>query len=98
VKSDVVELCPESPLVPVPSISPFPAPSLQTSPAPLDPGKGMLIFCLPRTKGSLAFDLPIAAFAVCVFAFTISGGESILVVQFGGFRALEGIMTFGPAP
>jgi hypothetical protein len=58
----------------------------------------MLVFCLLSIEGSLALDFPIAAIAVCVFAFAISGGETILVVRFGVFRALEGFMTFASAP
>jgi hypothetical protein len=58
----------------------------------------MVVFCLLSIEGLLALDLPIAAFAVCVFAFAISGGETILVVWFGVFRALEGFMTFAAAP
>jgi len=98
VKSDEVQLRPESPLVPVPPNSPFPAPSRQTSPSALDTGRGMLVFHLLNIEGSLALDLLIAAFAVCVFAFAISGGETILVVRFGVFRALEGVMTFAATP
>ena len=58
----------------------------------------MLVFHLLNIEGSLALDLLIAAFAVCVFAFAISGGETILVVRFGVFRALEGVMTFAATP
>jgi hypothetical protein len=98
VKSDEVELRPESPLLPVPPISPFPAPSRQTFPAALDTGRGMLVFCLLSIEGSLALELPIAAYAVCVFAFAISGGETILVVRFGVFPALVGLMPFAATP
>jgi len=97
VKSDEVELSPESPLVPVPPNSAFPAPSDQTSPAALDTGRGVLVFCLLSIEGSLALDLLITAFAVCVFAFAISRGETIMVVRFAVFLALEGLMTFAAA-
>jgi hypothetical protein len=49
-------------------------------------------------EGSLALDLPIAAFAVCVFTFAISRGEDILVVRFAVFQALEEFMSFSAAP
>jgi hypothetical protein len=57
----------------------------------------MLVFCLLGFEGSLALDLRIAALAICVFAFAMSKGETILVVWFGVFRALEGFMTFAAA-
>jgi hypothetical protein len=52
----------------------------------------MLVFCLLSVEGSLALDLSIAAFVVSVFAFAVSGVESILEVRLGVFRALEGFM------
>jgi hypothetical protein len=53
----------------------------------------MLVFCLLSVEGSLALDLSIAAFVVSVFAFGVSGVESILEVRLGVFRALEGFMV-----
>jgi hypothetical protein len=48
---------------------------------------------LLSVEGSLALDLSIAAFTVSVFAFAVSGVESILKVRLGVFRALEGFMV-----
>jgi len=93
VRSGEVELHPESPLVPVRPTSPFPAPSRQTSPTMLDTGRGMLVFCLLSVEGPLALDLWIATFVVSVFSFAIPGVESILKVQLGVVRALEGYMV-----
>ena len=44
-------------------------------------------------KGWLALELSIAAIVVSVFAFAVSGVESILKVRLGVFRALEGFMV-----
>jgi len=53
----------------------------------------MLVFCLLSVKGSLVLHLSIATLVVYVFAFAVSGVESILKVQLGVFRALEGFMV-----
>jgi hypothetical protein len=53
----------------------------------------MLVFCLLSVEGSLALDLSIAAFVVSVFAFAVSGVQSILKVWLRVFRALEGVMV-----
>jgi len=53
----------------------------------------MLVFCLLSVEGSLALDLSIAAFVVSVFAFAVSGVESILTVRLGVFPGLEGFMV-----
>jgi len=90
VRSDEVELPPESPLVPAHPTSALAAASRQTSSATLVTGRGILVFCLLSVKGSLALDLSIAAFVVSVFAFAVSGSESILEVCLGVLWALEG--------
>jgi hypothetical protein len=41
----------------------------------------------------LALNLSIAAFVVSVFAFAVSGVESILKVRLGVFPGLEGFMV-----
>jgi hypothetical protein len=53
----------------------------------------MLVCCFLSVEGSLALDLSIANFVVSVFAFAVSGVESILKVQLGVFRALGGFMV-----
>jgi hypothetical protein len=53
----------------------------------------MLLFCLLTVEGSLAFDLSITTFVISLFAFAVSRGESILIVQLGVFQAVEGIMV-----
>jgi hypothetical protein len=53
----------------------------------------MLVFCLLSVEGLLALDLSITAFVVSVFAFAVSGVESILKVRHGVFQALEGYMV-----
>ena len=53
----------------------------------------MLSCCLLSVEGSLALDLSIAAFVVSVFAFAVSGVESVLEVRLGVFRVLEGFMV-----
>jgi len=90
VRSDVVELHPELPLVATPQNSLFEALSCQTSQATLDGGNGRLVSWWLSVKGSLVFYFSIAAFVVSFFAFGLSMVESILVLQYGVVKALEG--------
>jgi len=59
------------------------------SPAAIDIGRGISVFCLLSVKGSLALDLLIAAYVISIFAIAVSSGDSILKVLLGVFRALE---------
>jgi len=90
VRSDEVEIHPESPLVPVTSTSPFPAPSRPASPTTLHAGRDRIDIGMLRVEGLLMLDSSIVAYVVSVSAFAISRGESILEVQLGVFRASEG--------
>ena len=92
VRSNEVELRPESQLVPAPPTSPFPAPLRQTSLIVLDVIEGILVFCLLSVEGWLVLDLLIATIVISVFVFAISGGESILEVQLTVFWVLEDFM------
>jgi len=60
--------------------------------------RGILLIYLLSVEEILVLDLLIAACVVCVSAFAITLGMTIIIVGLGVFQTLEGFQTFATTP